>query len=140
MRKSAKAAPKKTKTTKRTPAVPRAHNGSRLAQRQSALLRLSSAIAEAQEESEILDRVVDGLHDPALGYDFLALFLLDETSGDRVLQASRGWKDVPDHWRVPAGQGLSDRALKDGKLHYTPQVKREKDYVASLSTGSELDV
>ncbi len=116
------------------------HNGSRLAQRQSALLRLSSAIAEAQEETEIVDRVVEGLHDAALGYDFLALFLLDEATGDRVLQASRGWKDVPEHWRVKKGEGLSDRALKDGKLHYTPQVKREKDYVASLSTGSELDV
>jgi PAS domain S-box-containing protein len=115
-------------------------NGSRLAARQSALLRLSSAIAEAQEEAEICDRVVSGLHDPALGYDFLALFMLDEATGDRILQASRGWKDVPDHWRVPAGKGLSDRALKDGKLHYTPQVKRDKDYVASLSTGSELDV
>jgi len=115
-------------------------NGTRIAQRQSALLRLSSAIAAAQEEAEICDRVVSGLHDPALGYDFLALFMLDEATGDRVLQASRGWKDVPDHWRVPAGKGLSERALKDGKLHYTPQVKRDKDYVASLSTGSELDV
>jgi PAS domain S-box-containing protein len=112
----------------------------RLAQRQSALLRLSSAIAEAQEEAEICDRVVSGLHDPALGYDFLALFMLDDATGDRVLRASRGWKDVPEQWRVPAGKGLSDRALKDGKLHHTPQVKRDKDYVASLSTGSELDV
>jgi PAS domain S-box-containing protein len=141
MRKPAKPAPK-TRTPKTTrPAAKRsAQNGSRLAQRQTALLRLSSTIAEAAEENEILERVVAGLHDPALGYDFLALFLLDEATGDRVLQASRGWKDVPDHWRVPAGQGLSDRAMKDGKLHYAPQVNREKDYVASLSTGSELDV
>ncbi len=115
-------------------------NGSRIAGRQSALLSLSSAVAAAQDESEICDRVVSGLHDPALGYDFLALFMLDTKTGDRVLQASRGWRDIPDHWRVPAGKGLSDRALKDGQLHYTPQVKRDKDYVASLSTGSEVDI
>ena len=149
MRKAAKAAPKKLKT-KRAAAEPSpkreaaparvSHNGSRLAQRQTALLRLSSAIAEAQEEAEILDRVVNGLHDPALGYDFLALFLIDEATGDRILQASRGWKEVPDHWRVVKGKGLSDRALEDGKLHYAPKVDREKDYVASLSTGSELDI
>ncbi len=112
----------------------------RLAQRQSALLRLSAAIAEAQTESEICDRVVNGLHDPALGYDFLALFMLDDATGDRVLKASAGWKGVPPNWRVPAGKGLSDRAIKDGKLHYTPAVNRERDYVASLSSGSELDV
>jgi PAS domain S-box-containing protein len=135
MPKAVKPAVKKTAKAHKSPT-----NGSRLAQRQSALLRLSSAIAEAQQETEILDRVVAGLHDPALGYDFLALFLLDEATGDRILQASRGWKEVPERWRVRKGQGLSDRALKDGKLHYSPQVNREKDYVASLSTGSELDI
>ncbi len=135
MRKQAKPAAKKKSVKPPVPA-----DSSRLAQRQSALLRLSSAIAEAQQEDEILDRVVGGLHDPALGYDFLALFLLDDATGDRILHASRGWKDVPDHWRVAKGKGLSDRAMKDGKLHYAPQVNREKDYVASLSTGSELDI
>ncbi len=138
---SSRAKPKKTKPAANGRTDPRRKaNGSRIAGRQSALLRLSSAVAAAQDESEICDRVVSGLHDPALGYDFLALFMLDEKTGDRILQASRGWRDVPDHWRVPAGKGLSDRALKDGQLHYTPQVKRDKDYVASLSTGSEVDI
>src|SRR6266540_882524 len=138
---SSRSKPKKAKPASngRAETRPKA-NGSRIAGRQSALLRLSSAVAAAQDEGEICDRVVSGLHDPALGYDFLALFMLDEKTGDRILQASRGWQDVPDHWRVPAGKGLSDRALKDGQLHYTPQVKRDKDYVASLSTGSEVDI
>ena len=64
-------------------------------QRQSALLRLSSTIVEAQDEREICERVVNGLHDPALGYDLLSLFMLDESTGARVLRASAGWKDVP---------------------------------------------
>jgi len=50
---------------------------------------------EAQDEREICERVVNGLHDPALGYDHLALFMLDEFTGERVLRASAGWKDVP---------------------------------------------
>jgi len=50
---------------------------------------------EAQDEREICERVVNGLHDPALGYDRLALFMLDEFTGERVLRASAGWKDVP---------------------------------------------
>ena len=71
------------------------YGSSKLVQRQSALLRLSSTIVEAQDEREICERVVNGLRDPALGYDLLALFMLDESTGERVLQASAGWKDVP---------------------------------------------
>jgi PAS domain S-box-containing protein len=110
-----------------------------LAQRQSALLRLSAEVAAANDEQEVCRRVVAGLQDKALGYDFLGLFLLDAT-GDRVLQASVGWPDAPPMWRVHPGEGLSDRAIKDGKLHYTPRVKEQKGYVASLASGSEVDV
>jgi putative methionine-R-sulfoxide reductase with GAF domain len=112
----------------------------RLARRQSALLRLSAGIAAAQNEAEVYRRVVDGLHDEALGYDFLGLFLLDKESGDRVLQASIGWPDAPQNWRVPEGQGLSERPLLDGQLHYTPEVSRESRYLPSLASGSEVDV
>ena len=83
-------APRPTEPRKRR----KQHGGSKLVQRQSALLRLSSTIVEAQDEREICERVVNGLRDPALGYDLLALFMLDESTGERVLQASAGWKDV----------------------------------------------
>ncbi|HXG70698.1 MAG TPA: GAF domain-containing protein [Gemmatimonadaceae bacterium] len=69
------------------------HGSTKLVQRQSALLRLSSTIVEAQDEREICDRVVDGLHDPALGYSRLALFILDEATGERLLRASAGWEN-----------------------------------------------
>ena len=111
-----------------------------LAHRQAALLRLSTAIAAAQDEDAIYRSVVNGLQDEALGYNFLGVFLLDPETGDRVLQASVGWPDVPPNWRVHRGEGLSEQALMDGKLHYTPDVTRESKYLPSLSTGSELDV
>jgi PAS domain S-box-containing protein len=118
------------------------HTNSRgaLARRQAALLRLSTAIAAAQDEEAIYQSVVSGLQDEALGYNFLGVFLLDTETGDRVLQASVGWPDVPPDWRVHRGEGLSEQALMDGKLHYTPDVTRESKYLPSLSTGSELDV
>jgi len=71
------------------------HGGTKLVQRQSALLRLSSTIVEAQDEREICERVVNGLHDPALGYQLLALFMLTESGGERVLRASAGWEKGP---------------------------------------------
>ena len=71
------------------------HGGTKLVQRQSALLRLSSTIVEAQDEREICERVVNGLHDPAFGYQLLALFMVTESGGERVLRASAGWEKGP---------------------------------------------
>jgi PAS domain S-box-containing protein len=111
-----------------------------LARRQAALLRLSTAIAAAHDEAAIYRSVVNGLHDEALGYNFIGVFVVDEATGDRVLKASVGWPDVPVDWRVPFGKGLSARALEDGKLHYTADVTRASEYLPSLNSGSEVDV
>jgi len=84
--------------------------------------------------------VVRGLHDEALGYNFLGLFLLDAATGERILRSSIGWKSVPENYRVPKGAGISARAMADRKLHYTPDVTRDASYIASLASGSEVDV
>ncbi len=111
-----------------------------LARRQAALLRLSTSIAAARDEGEIYRAVVNGLHDEALGYNFLGVFLVDDESGDRVLQASVGWAGVPSNWRVPPGKGLSAMAVTDGQLHYTPDVTQAAGYIPSLNSGAEVDV
>jgi PAS domain S-box-containing protein len=131
-------------TSKRVPSrragsPPRRHRND-AKRRQAALLRLTTAIAAATDEREVYRSMVHGLHDEALGYNFLGAFLLDEGSGDRVLQASVGWPDAPSQWRVHRGQGLSERALQDGQLHYTPDVTRAAGYLPSLASGSEVDV
>ena len=118
---------------------PRRHQDD-VARRQAALLRLTTGIAAATDEADVYRSVVNGLHDEALGYDFLGVFLLDQAAGDRVLQASVGWRDVPEGWRVHAGQGLSERALADGRLHYTSDVTMATGYLPSLASGSEVDV
>jgi len=125
---------------KRKAVAARAARVSHVARRQAALLRLSTGIAGAHDEAAIFDAVVNGLHDEALGYNFLGLFLLDPASGERVLHASVGWSGVPKGLRVRPGAGLSSRAIADGRLHYTPNVTREANYVASLASGSEVDV
>ena len=110
------------------------------ARRQSALLRLSSAIAAATNEQEICDSVVNGLRDDALGYAFLGVFLIDEATGDRVMVASVGWTAAQPGFRLAKGHGITERALLDGKLHYTPSVRRESNYEPTLNSGSEVDV
>jgi PAS domain S-box-containing protein len=111
-----------------------------VARRQAALLRLTAGIAAATDEADVYRSMVEGLHDEALGYNFLGAFLLEPETGDRVLQASVGWPDVPHRFRVHPGQGLSERVLEDGRLHYTPDVSRAVGYLPSPAGGSEVDV
>ncbi|HMA43575.1 MAG TPA: response regulator [Gemmatimonadales bacterium] len=103
-------------------------------------MRLSTAIATAETETEICRAVANGLRDEALGYDFVALLLVDAATGDRVLVASAGWAEAPAGLRVRPGQGLSERPLLDGRLHYTPQVTRDTRYLPTRNEGSEVDV
>jgi len=110
------------------------------ARRQSALLRLSAQIAAAADEYDVCRSVVSGLHDEALGYDFLGVFLVDPATGERVLRASVGWPDVPASLRIPPGHGISERPLLDGQLHYTPEVTRDAHYLPALNSGSEVDL
>ena len=110
------------------------------ARRQAALFRLSAAIAAAFDESEICQRVVEGLQDEALGYSYVGVYLVDRTTGDRVERASVGWPQSSPPGRLRPGQGLSERPLRDGRLHYTPNVTRAAGYVPSLNSGSEADV
>jgi len=108
--------------------------------RQDALLRLSTSIAEADSEVDVCRAVVTGLFDEALGYDFVAVLLVDQANGDRVLVASEGWKKAPVNLRIRPGQGLSERPLLDGRLHYTPRVTKETRYLPTRNEGSEVDV
>ena len=114
--------------------------GSAMARRQSALLRLSSAIAAARDEDEICQSVVNGLEDEALGYNFLGVFLIDGATRDRVLRASVGWTAMAIGTRLTPGHGLSERPIGDGQLHYSPSVLRESSYEPTLNSGSEVDV
>jgi PAS domain S-box-containing protein len=103
-------------------------------------MRLSTAIAAADTETDICRAVAGGLRDEALGYDFVALLLVDDATGDRVLVASSGWADAPPGLRVRPGEGLSERPLLDGRLHYTPQVTHDTRYLPTRNEGSEVDI
>jgi PAS domain S-box-containing protein len=110
------------------------------AARQDALLRLGTTIAAAETETEVCGAICAGLFDAALGYDFVAVLLVDQATGERVLVASQGWKKAPANLRLKPGTGLSERPLLDGRLHYTPRVTKETRYLPTRNEGSEVDV
>jgi PAS domain S-box-containing protein len=110
------------------------------AKRQEALVRLSTRLTAAQSEDEVCRIVAEGLQDESLGYSYLAFYLVEEATGDRVVRAGAGLTQfLPPNLRLRAGAGISERPLLDGKLHYTPDVRREPTYVPGLN-GSEVDL
>ena len=124
---------------RRSKRVPSAH-GANAAAREAALLRLSTAVAAAETERAICSAVADGLYDEALGYDFIALLLVDEATGEREMVASAGPGEVPVGLRIKPGRGLSERPLLDGRLHYTALVTSDTRYLPTRNEGSEVDV
>ncbi len=107
--------------------------------RKAALFRLSARLAAADDEDGVCTSVVQDLQNEALGYNYVALMLVDERSNERVMRASAGSFPAPTDMRIPAGQGLSERPLLDGKIHYTPDVSVEPDYIPGPG-GAEVDV
>jgi hypothetical protein len=110
------------------------------ARREAALFRLSADITGAVDEVDVCRRVVHGLHEGDLGYDFLGLYLVDEPTGDRVLQASAGWTVLSPDERLPQGWGLSQLPLLNGELHYMPDVTVSPLGLSVLGTGAEVDL
>jgi len=119
--------------------------------RQAALFRLSAELAAASNEAEVCQRVVEGLHD-TLGYDTVGLYLVDATPegniegtqktatiGARSLMAGVSREPDVAPARIPPGQGLSERPLLDGQLHYTADTSQDPHYVPGMG-GSEVDV
>ena len=108
--------------------------------REAALLRLSTGIAVAESEQEICHAVSEGLLDAALGFDYIAVLLVDAATGDRVVVSSRGSGESTSGLHVRPGEGLSERPLLDGRLHYTPQATQDTRYLPTRNEGSEVDV
>ncbi len=68
----------------------RPHSDVGPAQMRSALLRLSTSIAEALDEEQVCHSVVDALHNAAFGFDGVGIFLAGATNFEPALKASAG--------------------------------------------------
>lgn len=106
------------------------------ADRQAALFRLSSLLAETLDAEEIYDRTVSALHE-ALGYEIVAVFEVSPGTTERVLRSFRGYRDPASP--LPPGKGISEAPILDGKLNYTPDVSKSPKYYYGAG-GSEVDV
>ncbi len=104
-----------------------------------ALYTLGKALAPLLDITAICEQAVNTLFG-VTHYSHIALYLIDPATGDRVLKAGKDPGVQTSLARIPAGKGLSEQALKDGRLHYTPDVSKEKNYLPGIGHGSEVDV
>ncbi len=112
----------------------------RRAAQQAALYYLSTRLAQTRDLKEICQIAVQVLRE-RLGFAFSGIFMVDPTTGDRVLQAQSGWDEAPANWRIPAGKGLSRFAIETGRMHYWPDVTKHPEYIPGLrDSHTEADI
>lgn len=110
------------------------------AERQSSLVHLSNLLASLNDENEIWQKAADGLYNPNLHYSNITMLAWDPTSGNKIVRG-RGGRKATWTWEVlPAGKGVTERALLTGRIVYTADVSQEPDYVPGLGYGCEVDV
>ena len=90
----------------------------------------NTAIATAENEAGICKAVADGLQDPTLGFDFVAVLLVDEKTGDRVVVA-----DVDE----PRAQQVADNLTAAGRAveAMTVDVTSEGEVAAMVDATRE---
>ena len=111
----------------------------KFSQSQMALTSLSKVFAASVSEDLICHNLAHRLQE-VQGYDLVAVYLVEENTGNRNLKAIVGRVGIPLKHTIEPGVGLSEQPLLDGKLHYTPDTSKDPRYLTGLGQGSEVDV
>ena len=109
-------------------------------QRQSVLFHLSANLAAILEEDQVWQQLAEGLYDASLGYTHIETLEWDPENQERIMRDCVGWAENLGYKSLFAGEGLSERPMLDGKIHYSPDVTLEPGYIPGLGTGSEADI
>jgi GAF domain-containing protein len=92
----------------------------------------------AERGEDVLQRVVDVLHDDFERYSWVGIYLVE--GDDLVLGPWRG-PQATDHVRIPVGQGVCGAAAASGETEIVDDVNADRRYLACFpSTRSEIVV
>jgi L-methionine (R)-S-oxide reductase len=103
-----------------------------------ALEAIDRILNRGGEADEVLQTVVDVLHDGFDDYSWVGIYLVE--GDDLVL---RPWKgpQATEHMRVPVGQGICGAAAASGETEVVDDVNADERYLACFpSTRSEIVV
>jgi L-methionine (R)-S-oxide reductase len=89
-------------------------------------------------DGDVLQSVVDVLHDRFENYSWVGIYLVE--GGDLVLGPWNG-PEATEHVRIPVGQGICGAAAATGKTEIVDDVNADERYLACFpSTRSEIVV
>jgi GAF domain-containing protein len=98
--------------------------------------------ASTQSATDLLESVVQLLHENVLRYNWVGFYMLEELPGEApmlVLAPYRG--SMTPHTRIPLNQGICGAAASTGKTVIVDDVNNDSRYLAcSLETKSEIVV
>jgi L-methionine (R)-S-oxide reductase len=89
-------------------------------------------------DAEVLQGVVDVLHDRIDHYSWIGIYLVD---GDELVLGPWKGPQATEHVRIPVGQGVCGAAVASGKTEVVDDVNADPRYLACFpSTRSEIVV
>ena len=104
--------------------------------------KLDALAASSVSANELLEGVVQLLHENMLRYNWVGFYMLEELPGTDpilVLDAYRG--SMTPHTRIPLNQGICGAAASSGKTVIVDDVHSDSRYLAcSVETKSEIVV
>jgi L-methionine (R)-S-oxide reductase len=100
-----------------------------------AIERISNRGGDAEE---VLQAVVDVLHDRIDHYSWIGIYLVD---GDDLVLGPWNGPEATEHVRIPVGQGVCGAAAASGQTEIVDDVNADPRYLACFpSTRSEIVV
>jgi L-methionine (R)-S-oxide reductase len=89
-------------------------------------------------DAEVLQGVVDVLHDRIRHYSWIGIYLVD---GDDLVLGPWQGAQATEHVRIPVGQGVCGAAAASGQTEVVDDVNADRRYLACFpSTRSEIVV
>src|SRR5579864_6610031 len=101
---------------------------------------LKEAARQARSSRELMTRIVEGLHDRMLKYNWAGFYMLDPKDSG-VLELGPFVGAMTPHTRIPLNQGICGAAASSGKTVVVHDVNSDPRYLAcSIETKSEIVV
>nr|WP_092067905.1 sensor domain-containing diguanylate cyclase [Dendrosporobacter quercicolus]NSL46838.1 GGDEF domain-containing protein [Dendrosporobacter quercicolus DSM 1736]SDL65792.1 diguanylate cyclase (GGDEF) domain-containing protein [Dendrosporobacter quercicolus] len=100
----------------------------------AALFRITSIVQKTVNEQEVLEEVLDGIT-REFGYHDVAILLLDGSTNELKLRASRG--NANSTLRIPMGQGITGYAALHRELVHVDDVGVDSRYIGVNSNASQ---
>ena len=106
------------------------------------LLSKIEALAEnASSSSELMQGIVDVLHEDLLKYNWVGFYMIDNSGPEPMLELGPFIGAMTPHTRIPLHQGICGAAASSGKTVVVDDVRNDPRYLAcSIETKSEIVV